>query len=403
MYRSHHIRGLFAAAVVLVGAAAVGLWWWHPAAKPADKGPPPVPVPVQTIRADRINFPVYLDSLGTVQPINSVLVRSRVDGPIVKMEFTEGQIVHEGDLLVQIDPRPFQAALDQAMAKKAQDEATLQNALLDLERYNQLAANNNGSRQQRDTAAATVQQLKALIQADQAAIDSAKLNVEFTSIRAPITGRASFNQLTLGNIVHATDTTGIVTIAQVQPISVVFTAPENQLTHIVQASNQRRLEAIAQSSDGTHTLARGSLAVVNNQVDTTSGTVQIKANFDNADDALWPGLSVNIRLLVDTMTNAVVIPATALERGQSGYYVFVVDDKSKANRRDVQVGPMTDHRAVITHGLAPDEQVVTDGQYRLDNDVRVTAADQTPPAQRAASEAAREAATNATAPVRSED
>jgi multidrug efflux system membrane fusion protein len=402
MYRLHRVWGVSVAVIAVLALAAVAYWWWRPGKQhEADAGPPPVPV--QTIRAEQTKFPVYLDSLGTVQPINSVLIRSRVDGPIISVAFKEGQLVRKGDLLVQIDPRPFQAQLDQAVAKKAQDEANLQNALLDLERYTQLAANNNGSRQQRDTAAATVQQLKALIQGDQAAIDSAQLNVEFSSIRAPISGRASFNQLTLGNIVHATDTTGIVTIDQVQPISAVFTAPEDQLTRIFKASNQRSLEATAVSSDGTQVLGHGSLAVLNNQVDTSSGTVQLKANFDNTDNALWPGLSVNVRLLLETMANAVVVPDSALERGPNGYYVYVVDGHSKAGRRDVKVGPMTDHRAVIAQGLAANEQVVTDGQYRLDNGVRVAATDQTPPAQRAAAEAAHEAAKNGGPRAASED
>jgi membrane fusion protein, multidrug efflux system len=393
MYRLHRVRGVSVAVIAVLALAAVAYWWWRPA-NTQTAGTQPPAVPVQTIRAERTKFPIYLDSLGTVQPINTVLIRSRVDGPIVSVAFKEGQLVQKGDLLAQIDPRPFQAQLDQAVAKKAQDEANLQNALLDLERYSQLAANNNGSRQQRDTAAATVAQLKALIQGDQAAIDSAQLNVEFTSIRAPISGRASFNQLTLGNIVHATDTTGIVTIDQVQPISVVFTAPEDQLTQIFKASNQRSLDATALSSDGAQVLGHGSLAVLNNQVDTSSGTVQLKANFDNADNALWPGLSVNIRLLLDTLDNAVVVPDSALERGPNGYYVFVVDAQNKAGRRDIKVGPVNDHRAVIAQGLAAEEQVVTDGQYRLDNGVRVAATDQTPTAQRAAAELARRAATN---------
>lgn len=371
-----------AAAVFLVGGGIFLFWFLSP--KPNSATPRPTPVPVTTIEAERTEFPVYLDALGTVQPLNTVAVRSRVDGPIVNVAFKEGQMVKAGDLLVQIDPRPFQAALNQATAKKAQDEANLQNAMLDLERYSKLADEGNAPRQQRDTQAAQVQQMKALVQGDAAAEESARLQVEYASIRAPISGRASFIQATLGNIVHAADTAPIVTIAQTQPISVVFTATEERLPDIVQALNTRQVEAIALSSDGQKTLAHGVLTVVNNTIDTTSGTVQLKASFDNNDNVLWPGLSVTLRLHVDTLNDAIVIPDSAVERGPDGFFVYVIDDQNKAQHRTIKVGPMTDGRAVVTQGVAAGDRVVTEGQYRVDNGTLVAATDQTPPAVHAA-------------------
>jgi multidrug efflux system membrane fusion protein len=370
------------AAVLVVGGSAY--YEFRPPQRPTP-GPPPR-VPVTIIQAERADFAVYLNGLGTVQPFNTVTVRSQVDGPIVNVAFKEGQMVQAGDLLVQIDPRPFQAQLDQATAKKAQDEANLQNAILDLQRYDQLARQEGSTRQQRDTQAATVQQLEALVQADQGAIDTARLQVEYSSIRSPITGRASFIQTTLGNVVHTTDTTGIATIVQVQPISVVFAAPEDQLPAINRAFNARQVEVLALTSDGKQTLAHGSLTVVNNQIDTTSGTIQLKASFDNADNVLWSGLSVTTRLRLDTIKDAVVVPDSAIERGPDGFYVYVIDENDKAVLRDIKVGPIADGRAVIAEGVSAGQRVVTDGQYRLDKGALVAATDQTPPGVRASNE-----------------
>lgn len=366
-------RGVLAVlALILVGGG--GVYFMSPSfvrVKEARAEPKPTPVPVSLAVAQHSTVPVYLDSLGTVQPLNTVLVRSRVDGPIVSVAFKEGQMVKAGDLLVQIDPRPFQAQLDQATAKKAQDEANLANAKLDLQRLETLVESENASRQQRDTQASLVQQLTAQVAADQAAIDSARLQLEYASIRAPISGRASFNLVTLGNIVHASDTNGIVTIAQLQPISVIFTEPEGELPAISRAFGEGPVPVIALSSDGKRTLARGVLSVLNNQIDVASGTIQLKATFDNTDNALWPGLSVTTRLLVQTLPNAVVVPDTAVQRGPDGFFVFVVDHNNKATKRNVALGPSEDGHAVITKGIEAGDRVVTDGQYRVVNGIEV--------------------------------
>lgn len=374
-------------ALVLIGGAAYFAWPSFTTQKEADAATKPDPVPVSLAVAERSTVPVYLDSLGTVQPLNTVLVRSRVDGPIVSVAFKEGQMVKAGDLLVQIDPRPFQAQLDQATAKKAQDEATLANAKLDLQRFQTLVESENASRQQRDTQVSLVQQLTAQVAGDQAAIDSARLQLEYASIRAPITGRASFNLVTLGNIVHAADTNGIVTIAQLQPISVIFTEPEERLPAISSAFAAGSVPVIAMSSDGKQTLARGVLSVLNNQIDVASGTIQLKATFDNADNALWPGLSVTTRLLVQTLQDAVVVPDTAVQRGPDGFFVFVVDRNNKATKRDVALGPFEGGRAVIAKGIEPGDRVISDGQYRVANGIEVADLSQPGPANNPVSKA----------------
>ncbi len=363
--------------MLLVCAAVVGYVWWPRSTTKAQAARPP-PVPVSVVEAQPRNFAVYLDSLGTVQPLNTVQVRSRVDGTIVRVGFKEGQMVKAGDLLVQIDPRPFQAQLDQAVAKKSQDQANLQNAILDLQRYDTLLKTENASRQQRDTQASQVQQLKSLVQADEAAIESARLQIEYASIRAPISGRASFANVTLGNIVHATDTTSIVSVVQVQPVSVVFAEPEQELPAINRAFSAGRLEVTALTSDGKQTLAHGSLSVLNNQIDAASGTIQLKATFENKDNTLWPGLSVTTRLLVRTLDQALVVPDKAIERGPDGFFVYVVESQNKAMRHNIKVGPIADGQAVVEAGISSGDHVVSEGQYRLNNGVVVAANNQSP-------------------------
>lgn len=321
--------------------------------------------PVHTAVVARRDVPVYLDGLGTVQATNSVTVRSRVDGQIVKVAFEEGQIVHEGDLLVQIDPAPYQAALDQATAKLAQDQASLLNAKQDLQRTTTLAKQGDATQQLLDQRTAAVAQLAAQIQADQAAIESSKVQLAYTTIRAPLTGRAGFRLVDAGNIVHANDQTGVLTITQLTPISVIFTAPEGQLPTISAALKSGPLEVTALTSDGKRTLAQGKLALIDNQVDTASGTIRLKASFDNDDNALWPGLSVSTRLLVTTMKDTVAVPDGAVQRGPSGMYVFVVTRDGKAELRKTEVGRMEDGWAVIERGLNPGEQIITSGQYRV--------------------------------------
>jgi len=257
------------------------------------------PVTFKTVRLS--DFPVYLDGVGTVQPYDTVTVRSRVDGEVVNVAFKQGQMVKRGDVLVQIDPRPFEAALAQAQAKKAQDEATLRNAKLDLQRAITLAQQQAGPTQTVDTQQALVDQLSAQVQGDQANIDNAQTQLSYTTIKSPLTGRVGFRQIDPGNIVHATDPNGIVTIVKLQPISVVFTAPEEHVQSINKALDAGQVPVWALSSDGTKTLAEGHLAIVNNQVDLASGTIQMKATFENKNNVLWPGLSVLTRLQLEML------------------------------------------------------------------------------------------------------
>ena len=321
---------------------------------------------------EKTDFPVYLTSLGTVQAFNTVVVRSRVDGQIDKIAFTEGQLVSQGDLLAQIDPRPYQAVLDQAKAKKEQDEANLANINLDLQRYIKLGE--FATKQQLDTQRSSVQQLTAQIAADAAAIYNAQTQLDYTAIKAPIGGVVGLRQVDVGNIVNAATQTGIVTITQIEPIAVIFTAPEDQLPYINEAQAIAPLKTIAITTDGKKPLAEGTLAVVNNQVDTTSGTIRLKAVFDNKNHALWPGQSVSTRLLVQTLKDATVVPDDAIQHGTSGLYAFVVNQDNKAELRKVTVSQSIDGRSVIDKGLSPGQQVITAGQYKVQNGTLVSTA-----------------------------
>ena len=311
----------------------------------------------------KADFPVYLTGLGNVQGFNTVVVRTRVDGQIDKVAFKEGQLVNQGDLLVEIDPRPYQATLDQAKAKKAQDEANLANANLDLQRYTKLGE--FATRQQTDTQRSTVAQLTAQLAADDAAIFNAQTQLDYTAVKAPISGLAGLRQVDIGNIVNASTQTGVVTIAQIEPIAVIFTAPEEQLPYINEGQAAQPLKVIAITTDGKKPLAEGTLAVVNNQVDTTSGTIRLKAVFDNKNHALWPGQSVSTRLLVKTLKDATVIPDDAIQHGSDGLYAYTVNQDNKAELRKLKVSQSIDGRSVVDDGLSPGQQVITAGQYKV--------------------------------------
>ena len=364
--RLRGVKGALGLAAILI----IGYVGWHYASasqtnagNQQPKAPAPIPVTVQAIQNS--DFPVYLNGLGTVQPYDTVTVRSRVDGQVVKVGFRQGQMVNEGDVLVQIDPRPFQAALEQADAKKAQDEANLKNAQLDLKRYSALAVQDYASRQQLDTQQAKVDQLAAQIKGDQASIDNAQTQLSYATIRSPLSGKTGFRLIDPGNIVHASDQSGIVTIVKLQPISVVFTAPEENIGQINKALAAGTVPIIATSSDGTKVIAQGHLALVDNQVDQASGTIHMKATFQNTDNALWPGLSVATRLLVDTRKNVLVAPTDAIQHGPNGLYVFVVGKDNKVAAHDVKVGDESAAQTVVLEGLANGDRVVTAGQYRL--------------------------------------
>jgi membrane fusion protein, multidrug efflux system len=359
--------------VLLVAAIAVaGYFGWQrfygpEAAAKAENAQksaarrPPVPVTIAPV--DKADFPVYLTGLGTVQGFNTVQVRTRIDGQIDKVAFQEGQLVNQGDLLVEIDPRPFQAALDQAKAKKAQDEANLANSKLDLQRYTRLGE--FATKQQTDTQRSQVAQLTAQIEADQAAIDNAQTQLDYATVKAPISGIVGIRQVDVGNIVNAATQTGIVSIAQIEPIAVIFTAPEEQLPDIKAALAASPPKVIALSTDGKKVLSTGTLALINNQVDTTSGTIRLKAVFDNKDHALWPGQSVSTRLLVATLKDATVMPDDAVQHGNDGLYAFSVNAENKAELRRIKVTKSIDGRSVVDEGLSPGERVITSGQYRV--------------------------------------
>jgi multidrug efflux system membrane fusion protein len=354
------------AAAVIAGGGVFA--WQHGHALQAEKqaaSKPPAAIPATVAVVEKADFPVYLKGLGVVQPFNTVTVKSRVDGAVIKIGFKQGQMVKEGVVIAEIDPRPYQAALDQAEAKKAQDVSDLANARLDLARYTELAKQNFATRQQLDTQNARVSSLESQIKGDEGAIDNARTQVEYTTIRAPISGRTGFRLVDLGNNVHASDTTGIVTIVQLQPISVVLTAPEEQVVAINQALARGDVEVIAQSSDGLKTLAKGTLNLVNNEVDQAAGTIRMKARFANTDNVLWPGLSVSTMLLVETLKDVAVVPQDAVQHGQNGLFVYVVSDDNKVDVKPVKVSQQGNGKAVVTDGLASGQKVVVSGQSRL--------------------------------------
>lgn len=324
--------------------------------------PPP---PVTTMQVHSADVPVFANGVGTVQAFRSVLVRARVDGELTNIAFREGQDVKPGDLLAEIDPRPYAATLAQARAKRAADAASLQNAKLDLARYTTLARSSFASHQQADTQAALVAQDEANLQADDAAIELAALNLSFCRITAPIEGVVGLRLVDTGNQIHATDTTGIVTITQVQPISLVFTLPETELQAVRAAQAHGTPRVLATASDGGGVIATGSLLTPNNSIDTTTGTIELKANFANADRKLWPGQFIAAKLELNVLHNVVAVPADAVQHGPDALYVYTVDSQNIATRHNVTLGYQGEGMAVITSGLAPGATLITDGQVRV--------------------------------------
>ncbi len=360
---------LAVAAAAVLGLGAVG--WLH--RTQARTEPPEPAVPVVAGRVEQADVPLYLTGIGTVQAFNSVLVKARVDGQVVKIDFAEGQEVRGDDLIAELDPRPYAAALAQAKAVQLKDKVLLENAQLDLGRYRTLAAQNSIARQQLDTQAALVEQYRAAINADQAQIDLAALQLSYCSIRSPIDGRLGMRLVDVGNIVRATDTTGIATINQIHPISVVFALPADTLPELRDAMKKSDVAVAAEANDGRR-LATGKLAVIDNQINTTTATISYKAVFTNTDNALWPGQFVNVRVLVGTRRGAVAVAATAVLRGPDGTYAFVIGQDHRVAKRAVRVAWSNKELAVIDDGLAPGQQVVTDGQYRIQAGTLVDAA-----------------------------
>lgn len=374
---AHRHRWHLLAGLAMAAAVSAGYVGWHSRGAQTAAGDPvaaPQPaIPVSVAIAQRRDVPIYLTGLGTVQAFNTVTVKTRVDGELVKVAFTEGQDVKAGDVLAQIDPRPFQATYDQAVAKKVQDEANLANAKLDLQRFSDLATRNFAPKQQVDTQRAMVAQLEAQIRGDEAAIDAAKTQLDYTTITSPITGRTGIRLVDQGNIVHATDTTGLVVVTQLQPISVVFTLPESELASVQSALKSGPVRIFAMDRDSDRQLAEGTIAVLDNQINQTTGTMRIKGTFPNKDGALWPGEFLNIRLLARTEPNVVTVPSSALQRGPNGYYTYIVKPDGIVETRPLKVGHVSDGIAIVDDGVAAGEPVVTAGQYRLQPGARVAA------------------------------
>jgi multidrug efflux system membrane fusion protein len=322
--------------------------------------------------AERRDVPVFQEGLGSVQASNTVSLKSRVDGQIVQIAFREGQTVKQGDLLVVIDPRPYQVQLEQAQATLARDQAQLKNAQLDFQRYQNLSKEGVIAQQQFDAQKALVGQLEGTIQADQAAIDNAKLLLAYTRITSPVSGRIGLRLIDIGNMVHASDTNPLLVVTQLQPIAVVFTLPEDVLPTVAKHMRSGTLQVDAYSRDDTTKLASGKLLTIDNQIDQTTGTGKLKAMFDNSDNALWPNQFVNAHLLLETRKGVTVIPAAAIQRGpQGGTFTYLVKPDKTVEVRPVKVAFTQANISAIESGLAPGETVVTDGQDKLQSGSRV--------------------------------
>lgn len=342
------------------------------ASKSAQAGTGPQPIPVAVAAAERRDVPVYVEGLGSVQAYNTVSLKSRVDGQIVQIAFKEGQFVKQGDLLIVIDPRPYQVMLEQAQAALARDQAQLKNAQLDYDRYQGLVKDGVIAQQQFDTQKALVNQLEGTVQNDQATIDNAKLQLVYTRITAPVNGRIGLRLVDIGNMVHATDTTALLVITQLQPIAVVFTLPEDSLPTVAQHMKSGALEVDAYSRDDSTKLATGKLLTIDNQIDQTTGTGKLKAIFENQDNALWPDQFVNAHLLLETLKGAIVVPAAAIQKGPQGSsFTYVVKPDKTVEVRTVKVALTQANLSVLDSGVAQGEQVVTDGQDKLQGGSRV--------------------------------
>jgi multidrug efflux system membrane fusion protein len=323
-------------------------------------------VPVVVATAHRGDLPVYFKGLGNVTAFNTVTVRSRVDGQIVKINFTEGQYVHQGDSLIEIDPRPFEVQLEQAEGQLAKDQAQLKDVQIDYERYQLLFKDGVIPRQQVDTQQAQVGQFEGALKADQAQIDNAKLQLAYSHITAPISGRVGLRLVDIGNIVHATDTNGLLVITQLQPISVIFTLPQDQLPQVMARMHSGSpMEVDVYDRDDTQKIAAGKLLTIDNQIDTTTGTYKLKAVFENAKNELFPNQFVNVHLLIDTKKGVVLVPATAVLRGPKGPYVFAVDRSNRVKMKSIILAETTGNVSAITSGLADGDVVVIDGQDKL--------------------------------------
>jgi multidrug efflux system membrane fusion protein len=369
--RKSGVAVLVAVLLIAVGGYVVLGQVERDKARAAAAATPPPGVPVTVAIAEPKDVPIYIRGLGTVQAYKTVSVKTRVDGQIVKISFQEGQDVKEGDPLFQIDPRPYQAALDRAIAAKQRDEAQLEGAQLDLERYGKLLGPGFQSRQSYDQQKATVDSLKAAIAGDQAAIDTARLNLIYSDIRSPIDGRTGQRLVDLGNLVQTAQNTTLVTITQIKPIFVNFTIPQYANHNLRKSQAKGALTVYAYNADDTYKLAEGTVTLVDNQIDTATGTLRLKASFENQDEQLWPGQFVSVRLLLSTRTGVTTVPQRAVMQGANGYYGYIVKPDNTVERRTLEVEATQDGIAVIGKGVSVGEKIVADGQYRLVDGARV--------------------------------
>lgn len=328
-------------------------------------------IPVGVAKAEVRDLPIILNGLGSVDAYNTVAVKSRIDGQLVKVSFREGQEVKEGDLLAQIDPRPYEVQLSQAQATLFKDQSALKDAKVNLDRFQQLSKDGVIPRQQLDTQESLVGQLEGAVRADQAQVDNVKLNLAYTRITAPVSGRIGLRQVDVGNMVHASDPNGLLIITQLQPIAVIFSLPQDQLQTVAQHMRSGRLQVEAYSRDDQTKIATGTLLTIDNQIDVTTGTGKLKAVFDNRDRSLWPNQFVNIHLLLEVKKNNTVVPVAAIQRGPQGAYVFTVKPDKTAEMRNVSVGVSQGNYTAVTQGVQPGDLVVTDGQDKLQPGTKV--------------------------------
>ena len=367
------VRRLIGGAAIFA-LVAIGVILWLRVEEPvpqaaAQTASPAIPVTAGTVKVEDV--PVFLNGIGTVQAYNSVAIKSRVDGQIVRVDFKEGQDVKEGDPLFQIDPRSYQAAVDQAQAAKQKDEANLVGAQADLERYEKLLTPGWQTRQSYDQQKAQVAQLQAAIKGDEAQINTAKINLGYTDIRSPIDGRLGARLVDKGNIVHANDNTPLVMITEFKPIFVSFTLPQETLDDVHENNKQAPLVVRAFSGDGKKQLAEGKLTLIDNMIDQATGTIHLKARFDNENERLWPGEFVSLRVILSMRRGVATVPQQTVQQGPNGHYAYVIKPDNTVERRAVEVASIQDGIAVITKGLAENERVVVDGQFRLTEGARV--------------------------------
>lgn len=368
-------RSAIAAAVLILLIVGVpSTFFWIIGSEPSAAAPATnaSAVPVQTASPTHEDVPVYLDGLGTVQANYTVNITSRIDGELQNVMFTEGQLVRKGDLLAIIDPRPYQASADQAVAKIQQDEANLANAQYLLDKDEKLSQRQIVTQETVEQQQSQVASVTAQLAGDKAAKEAADVSLSYTEIQSPIDGRTGIRHVDAGNQVHTTDATPIVTITQTQPISVVSTLPEDDLGAVRAAMKSGPVQVMALSIDQSRTLAIGTLTLIDNVIDQNSGTIRIKSNFENQDDALWPGQFVLLRVKQNTLQQAITVPSSALQHGTNGFFVYVIDANGAAAVREIVPGPIESGKAVIATGLMGNEQVVTAGQYRLDVGTHVT-------------------------------